>query len=211
MFVRSDSIGSLTGLGRQAMVAYGVTSIIDLRSESEVEKSPNPFAVSNGAGGGPSYLHVPLVDDQTMPMLSELPGMLEGYFLMLERGQRAFSRIFGALAEAEGTAVFHCFAGKDRTGLVAAMLLALVEVEADAIALDYGETDANLAGRYEEWLAAAAPERLDRMRHELQCPPDRILGVLEYLDRRWGGVKGYLLAAGMPGPAITRLRSRLTG
>jgi protein-tyrosine phosphatase len=106
--------------------------------------------------------------------------------------------------------VFHCFAGKDRTGMVAAMLLALAGVPDDAIATDFVETDAQLALKYKEWLAAAAPERRSEMREELHCPPDRILGVLGHLRRRWGGVHGYLEAAGMNPTTIDRVAAKLS-
>jgi protein-tyrosine phosphatase len=205
------------------MVAFGVTTVIDLRSESEVNKSMPPSSLigmgweeglradqlqpSNGAG--PNHLHLPLIDDATMIKLSEAPSMYDRYLMMLEHRQAAFGEIFTALAEAEGTVVFHCFAGKDRTGLVAAMSLSLAGVDVDAIAGDYAETDLQMSSRYEEWLAAASPDKLQEMRDDLRCPPERIVAVLEHLETRWGGAKSYLEAAGLSPTAITRLHSKL--
>ena len=105
--------------------------------------------------------------------------------------------------------VFHCFAGKDRTGLVAAMLLSISGVSDETIAADFAETDAQLALRYQEWLAAAAPDRRSEMREDLRCPPERILGVLDHLRQRWGGVHGYLEAAGMTTTTIDQLSAKL--
>jgi protein-tyrosine phosphatase len=190
------------------MVAYGVTTVIDLRSESEVGTSPSPFATADSAGG-PTYANLPLIDDATMLKLAEASDMYERYLMMLEHRAAAFSEIFSTLARAEGTVVFHCFAGKDRTGMVAAMSLALAGVDIKSIAADYAETDSQMATRYEEWLAAASPDQLEDMRDDLRCPPERIVGVLEHLDERWGGVEGYLEAAGMPPPDISTLRSKL--
>jgi protein-tyrosine phosphatase len=129
--------------------------------------------------------------------------------MMLEHRAAAFSGIFSKLARTEGTVVFHCFAGKDRTGMVAAMTLALARVDIDSIAADYQETDSQMATRYEEWLAAAKPEHVQEMRDDLRCPPERIIGVLEHIDLRWGGVGGYLEAAGMLQGDIAALRSKL--
>ena len=211
MFVRSDNLRSLTAQGQEAMVAYGVTDVIDLRSESEVASSPSPFAALEPFGGpAPTYTHLPLVDDATMRKLAEAPDMFDRYLMMLDRRADAFRRIFTALARMEGAAVFHCFAGKDRTGMVAAMSLSLAGVDVDSIAADYAETDAQMATRYQEWLAAAPPELLDEMRQDLICPPERIVGVLEHLDQRWGGVEGYLEAAGMTAADLSTLRSKLT-
>src|SRR5260370_40717203 len=81
--------------------------------------------------------------------------------LMLERRQAASGTAFEAIGATDEPVLFHCFAGKDRTGLVAALMLSLAGVDPEAIGADYAETDIQLAGRYEEWLAKAttAPPR----------------------------------------------------
>jgi protein tyrosine/serine phosphatase len=220
--IRSDNVASLTPEGRQAMVDYGVTTVIDLRSESEVKGSPGPpfsefQSVSplspQGRGARssmPLHRHLPLIDDATAPVLNQASTMPERYVLMLERRQRGMGAIFDAIASADGPVLFHCFAGKDRTGLVAAMMLSIAGVAPEAIGADFAETDLQLAGRYEEWLAKAAPERLESMRNELRCPPEWILSTLDHVDQKWGGVEGYLEAAGLPSSTIARLRSKLT-
>jgi protein tyrosine/serine phosphatase len=210
VFVRSDHLRSLNAAGQEAVVAYGVTDVIDLRSESEVASSPSPYAtIDPFAGKGPAYAHLPLVDDATMLKLAEAADMYDRYLMMLEHRSDAFRAIFTALARAEGGAVFHCFAGKDRTGMVAAMSLALAGVDVEAISADYAETDSQMATRYAEWLAAAPPEHLEEMRQDLSCPPERMVGVLDYLDKGWGGVAGYLQAAGMAAADVSTLRSKL--
>jgi protein-tyrosine phosphatase len=212
------------------MVAYGVTTVLDLRSESEVATSIGPLALSSlppvrgegrgeglragrplsgPNGGGPTYLHIPLIDDATMLKLAEAPNMFDRYLMMLEHRQAAFGEIFKTLAQSEGTVVFPFFAGKDRTGLVAAMSLALAGVAVDAIAADYAETDSQMAARYEAWLAASTPEKLEEMRDDLRCPPERIIGVLEHLEERWGGAEAYLDAAGLSTADAKHLRSKL--
>jgi protein-tyrosine phosphatase len=211
ILVRSDNLQNLNAAGQDAMVAYGVTTVIDLRSESEVTSSPSPFAKNEpGAAQAPMYTHLALADDATMRRLAEASDMFGRYLMMLEHRPAAFAGIFSTLARTEGTVVFHCFAGKDRTGLVAAMSLALAGVDVDSIAADYAETDSQMAMRYAEWLAAASAEQLEGMRDDLRCPPERIVGVLEHLDKRWGGVEGYLESAGMPPADISTLRSKLT-
>ncbi|HET6311393.1 MAG TPA: tyrosine-protein phosphatase [Candidatus Nitrosotalea sp.] len=205
VLVRSDNIAHLTPAGREALIAYGVTTVIDLRTISEVARVPNAFA----GGGGALYRHRPLIDDSMMVELGAASGMFERYLMMLDGRPEAFRAIFEAVAEAEGGTVFHCFAGKDRTGLVAAMLLSLAGVPDDAIASDFAETDAQLAVSYQEWIAAALPERRGEMREEFHCPPDRILGVLEHLTRKWGGVPAYLEASGVKPESIDRLGAKL--
>jgi protein-tyrosine phosphatase len=222
VMIRSDNVANLTPEGRQAMIDYGVTTVIDLRSESEVKGSPGPpfsefqssSAISpKGRGAGsttPAFLHLPLIDDETAPILNQALTMPERYVLMLERRQRGMGAIFDAIARADGPVLFHCFAGKDRTGLVAAMMLSIAGVDPEAIGADFAETDLQLAGRYEEWLANASPERLQSMREELRCPPGWMLSTLDFVNQKWGGVEGYLEAAGLPSSTIARLQSKLT-
>jgi protein-tyrosine phosphatase len=187
------------------MQAYGVTTVLDLRSPSEVAGDHQV----NVRVGGVEYLHRALVDDANMRKLGEAADMFERYLMMLNKRQEAFCRIFTSVAEAEGGVLFHCFAGKDRTGLVAAMLLALADVPPDHIAADFAETDRRLARQYEAWINEAVPEKRDEMREELRCPPDRILGVLDYLDQQWGGVDSYLEACGMTPANIDRVSAKL--
>ncbi len=162
-----------------------------------------------GDGKQPRYRHLPLIDDSMMVELGSTSGMFERYLMMLDGRPEAFRAIFDALAESDGGIVFHCYAGKDRTGLVAAMLLSIAGVRDEAIATDFAETDAQLAARYLEWIQAAAPERRSEMREEFRCPPERILGVLEHLNSKWGGVAAYLEASGMKPVSIDRLGSKL--
>ncbi len=179
--------------------------MIDLRSVSEVLRSPNPFA----GGTIAKYLHRELIDDANMNEIGESEGMFERYLFVVNSRPQAFRDILTSVAEAEGGVLFHCFAGKDRTGLVAAMLLSLAGVPPEHIAADYGESDRQLAGQYEVWISEAEADKRDAFREELRCPPERILGVLDHIDQKWGGVQGYLETAGVTPANIDRLSARL--
>ena len=179
--------------------------MLDLRSPRELMQSPNPFA----GGSGPTYVHCPLIDDARMNQIGDAGDMFERYLMILTSRSDAFRDVFTLLAGAEDGVLFHCFAGKDRTGLIAAMLLALAGVPPDQIAADYGETDVQLAPQYDRWIGEAEPGRRAAMQEELRCPPERILGVLDHLQRKWGGVEGYLEAAGMEPAGIERLTTKL--
>jgi protein-tyrosine phosphatase len=205
MLIRSDHLGHLTEAGREALVTYGVANVIDLRSASEILRTPNPFA----DGSGPAYVHRELIDDANMRPIGDSQDMFERYLMVLDSRPQAFRDIFDSVAEAEGAVLFHCFAGKDRTGVIAAMLLALAGVPPDHIAADYALTDVRLAKQYEKWTSEAEPERREAFRQELRCPPERILGVLDHLQTKWGGVEAYLEASGMTPPNIDRVSRKL--
>jgi len=206
--IRSDNISSLNSEGVRAMWAYGVNTVIDLRTQSEATKFPSPFAAPDY---GPEYRNLPVIDDALMTRVNETDGIPQRYRLMVDHRQQAFGQIFSALAGIDGPAVVHCYAGKDRTGLVAAMALSLAGVGDDAIAADYAETDVHLAERYAEWLASASPQRLASMRDELRCQPEWMLDLLAHIDRNWGGVAQYLEAGGLQPSELVRLKAKLTG
>lgn len=211
--VRSDDVGHLTADGREAMAAYGVTTVIDLRAASERNGTFDPrFPRPNGENvraPGVDYLHRALLDDAALNSLDDASGMYERYLIMLTTRQDAFRDIFTAIAGAQGGVLFHCFAGKDRTGLVAGLLLDLAGVSPDDIAADFGETDVQLKDQYERWISEAAPEKRQELRDDLRCPPDRMLGVLDFVETRWGGVASYLEASGLAPEDIDRLAVRL--
>ena len=190
------------------MWQYGVNTVIDLRTQTEATKFPSPFAAPDY---GPEYRNLPVIDDAFMARVNETDGIPQRYRLMVDHRQQAFGQIFSALAGIDGPAVVHCYAGKDRTGLVAAMALSLAGVDDDAIAADYAETDVQLAERYAEWLASASPERLASMRDELRCRPEWMLDLLAHIDQTWGGVPQYLEAGGLQPSELVKLKSKLAG
>jgi protein-tyrosine phosphatase len=124
-----------------------------------------------------------------------------------------FARAVTAIGDArEGPAVVHCAAGKDRTGLVAALVLRLAGVRADAIAADYALSEERWAPFVAKWIGAAETERERARRQRLSvCPPEAVTEVLEELERRHGSVRRYLLAAGASEEALDRVRARLRG
>ena len=111
----------------------------------------------------------------------------------------------------EGAVLVHCAAGKDRTGLISALLLGLVGVPAETIAADYALTAELLRPRDQEWLEHGPGERAEREAILARYAPtaEVMLEVLHQLDRRHGGVERYLLEAGVAPADLDRLRDRL--
>jgi hypothetical protein len=129
--VRSDSLDQLTGAGWSSLVDYGIRTIVDLR---------NPYERSALAPGPVASRHVPLDDVEDRAFWDrwddEPPPLYYGPFL--ERKPDRVAAVVAAVAAAPpGGVVFHCGGGRDRTGLVALLLLALAGVEHEAIVRDY--------------------------------------------------------------------------
>jgi protein-tyrosine phosphatase len=209
--VRSDSPGALTEAGRAALADYGVRAIVDLRLLDELADRPNPFA--EPGDHGIAYTNVSFVD----PAAGFPPDTLtlaENYLWMLDRFRGFVAQALAAIARApEGVVVIHCAAGKDRTGLISALLLGLVDVPAETIATDYAMTAELLRSREEEWLENGPGERAEREAMVARYAPtaEVMLAVLEGLTERFGGVEPYLLAIGLGRDDLDRLRDRLLG
>ena len=206
--VRADNLESLTAAGRAALVAYGVRSIIDLRRPHEVELAPNPFA-----GGGPqgiAYANVSFGDPAVAPPTGK--SLADRYQRALVLFPHRIIAIMQAIAYApQGGVVLHCNGGKDRTGLIAALLLELVGVARATIGADYALSAACLRSSDEDGLARGAGEQAERERQLVAEEPraEVMQAVLAYLDERYRGTERYLREAGATVEDILRLRERL--
>lgn len=208
-FVRGDTLCKLSESGRGSLLDYGIRTIVDLRSDIEVEGEPNPFA---NVPEPVMYVHRPLNDPQIDEAMRSMPTGAERYVAMVEAGRARIAAIFRAMAEAEeGGILFHCFGGRDRTGIVAALLLRLVGVPEEVIVADYEVTDERRRPAYEEWLARAEQEDRDRFLRVLAERGEPIAATLEHVDSRYGGPSGYLRSGGVTDLQIARLRRRLLG
>jgi protein-tyrosine phosphatase len=208
--VRSDSPAALTEAGRAALAGYGVQAVVDLRLPAELADHPNPFA--EPGDHGVAYTNVSFIDPAAAPP-DAATSLAEDYLQMLDRYRSGVAEAMAAIAAApDGAVVVHCAAGKDRTGLIAALLLGLVDVPAATIAADYAMTAELLRPRERQWLdAVPAEERAEREAMLARYAPtaEVMLEVLAGLDERFGGVEAYLLAAGVSPAELDRLRDRL--
>ncbi len=112
----------------------------------------------------------------------------------------------------EGGVLVHCAAGKDRTGILVAVVLAVLGAPSTAIVDDYAETEARLAPYFAEELASIDdPERREQVASRQRSSPKTMARLLEHLDLRHGGGPAYVKDRGMTDADISRLAERLTG
>ena len=207
--VRSDSPAALTEAGRAALAGYGVRAIIDLRLPAELADHPNPFA--EPGDHGIAYTNVSFIDPAA-GFPPDTMSLAENYLWMLDRFSGFLAQVMAAIANApEGGVMVHCAAGKDRTGLISALLLGLAGVPADTIAADYAMTTELLWPRDQAWLENGPGERAEREAMLARFAPttEVMVEVLERLTERFGGVEAYLLKTGLGRDDLDRLRDRI--
>jgi protein tyrosine/serine phosphatase len=205
--IRSDSPSLLTRVGQEALEAHGIRTAIDLRFPHELEAAPNPFS---DPAHPIAYVHVSLIDPDDQAVPGET--MAQEYVRWIDRFASPIGRIIAAVARAEaGGVLIHCAGGRDRTGVTAALLLALVGVPADTVANDYALSSGYLRPRDEGYLANGPGTReqreADLARSETRA--EVMHEVLDHLEARHGGVEAYLLAAGVGPDDLERIRARL--
>jgi protein-tyrosine phosphatase len=213
--VRADNVRALTEAGWDALVAYGIRRVIDLRLQKELDE--------DGVGEAPvEVVHISVLGDFDGETLAYYDAKLDeatepasylawSYGDFLERYHRSFALAVEAIADApKGGVLIHCVGGKDRTGLITALVLRDAGVAIPDIAADYAKSEANLAPRHAAWLAAAPDEAaVHRLRILLPTPASAMAEVLETVEARHGSVAGYLQAGGVSAEALERLRGRL--
>jgi len=213
--VRTDNLSRLTPDGQAALVEYGVRTIIDLRDPSELAMEPHAFLTPSDQVSAPAYYNLPLIrfDDLGWQAATQTLTSTPSYYCStLDYFKPQVAAIMRAVAATdEGSVLIHCHAGKDRTGLVVALLLAVAGVDSALIAQDYALSNHYLQPWYEQMLAQHAddPERQKQMRADFNAQPQFMLDVLAHLDTRYGGIRAYLLAVGLAELEIEQIRARL--
>ena len=206
VLIRAGALDKVTPKGEQQLVAYGMKTIVDLRDEFEVRDYPDVFAQNSSV----QYHHKPLSphsfsDDLTYSRLDEMYRVLLG-------GLKANIRAIAAvIADAEPGIVFHCYAGKDRTGVVAALLLGVAGVSNSLIAEDYAATSHHIAHLVAQWREYAVEHGQDMERFACDVGADAVtmLNTLDDLKQRYGGVPDYLRDCGVTDGQLARLRTLL--
>lgn len=211
--IRSDSLYHLTSGGQAALRDYGVRTIIDLRSPHELEKYVNPFATQQEIEGMPRYLNLPLVDRETAAAGDAAESMQADYCIILDRTKESMASVVNAVASniENGAVLVHCAGGKDRTGIIVALLLSVAGVPRDTIVEDYALSEILLEPPHSIWLEKQSQTK----GHPIERPlwmlsrPETMQATLDYLDREYGGVADYLQSAGVTPSTIAQIRKHL--
>jgi len=210
--VRSDILARLTRGGQTALLDYGIRTIIDLREPDQVNAEPSIFMAQGDNPALPLYRNLPM--ETREPAVSALIGAAKDratvYQIVLEHYPGLIAEIIRAIATArEGGILIHCHAGKDRTGMVVALLLGLVGVPHDVIAADYAESQVCLWPLWEEIVAKVGSE--DKADFWLKPTATAAImdSLLVHLDHRYGGVAAYLRAIGLTEAELCQVRGRL--
>ncbi|MGL4830988.1 MAG: tyrosine-protein phosphatase [Propionibacteriaceae bacterium] len=190
-----------------ALDASGISCIIDLRLGDEYDSE----LVTKQH---PGYLNVPIISDDGADHigLPESQGLM--YSLMLDTCAHSFVRVLHAIIAApSGGVIVHCTAGKDRTGLVIALVLGALGARDDDIADDYTLTRQNFLPYHDAWIESIDDDPVFKQylkTHDTNAPREAMVAALAHLDSHYGGIVAYLDQHGFGTADCDALRARLT-
>jgi protein-tyrosine phosphatase len=209
---RSDSLHRLTDADLEMADELGLRTIIDLRSTAEVD-SHGRFAHADDM----AFHHLPFFEADSLPFKplerdDPEPPPGTDYFAMATNARTSIATAVRVIAEGDYAIVFHCAAGKDRTGIVAALVLSCLGVPDESIATDYHLSERALVSTL-AWAEANAPEVVDDLTSipgwALRAPMPVMHAFLDILRERHGSIDGYLTDAGVEHSTLDTLRARL--
>lgn len=233
VYYRADNLGRLSDGGREALIALGVGTVVDLRTVGEIREYPNPLREDPRV-----EFHVLDLVADSHEIISRGDTIVTGdpeerrpdgtfvdpvgrlvliYSTILDHQKETLRRIMEVLAGDSDApdapaAIFHCVAGQDRTGIVAALLLSIAGVDERTIVFDYAATAYYNSRRYRlengrGWwgMTLETPEEYGAQ----FCPAGAMQGTLEWLKDRYGGAVDYLRAIGVTEQVLQRIRRRL--
>lgn len=216
---RSDGLSNLTAAEWDILKDHGIRTVVDLRSLAETRTQPD--AVPEGI----DYFHCPVQKEEFKPESfvedaaenALLKSLSDGYLSMVKQTPELFCAALGTVIRGleHGAVLFHCSAGKDRTGVTAAALLYLLGVGDEDIIADYQVSNTYNRKGINRWMLQMAEARgshigipMDKVKELLGSDP----AIMELLLDCFRELKleEYLLAHGLIGEDLNLLRKEMT-
>lgn len=205
-FYRSDALHRLSEDDLSWMEEKKITYVLDLRSRSEVEQAPDRIRENF------TYYSIPMSDrmNDSQEALAIPERLSDLYITILNTHQEEIKEVMERIAERNGEpVVFHCAVGKDRTGVIAMLLLRLAGVSEEIVIADYSVSAENMKSVFEEQRKILKERGIEISDVLLSSPKEEMEITLDYLDSTWGNAEMYLKECGVNAEDLERLKKIL--
>ena len=207
---RSAALRHLTPAAISELASHGIELVIDLREASEIEQEPDELPPHTR-----TYVNIPLYQGD-IPQAANIRDVYSD--LLLKQGHQLALVLHTIGTNLHRNTLFHCRIGKDRTGLIAALLLELGGVDRATIAGDYAASQTQLNPEYLETKLAEInadyahdPLLAEQARTlHLAAPQEAISSALETVATHFGSVAEFLGHHGVPEPVVRELAQQFT-
>jgi len=200
-FLRSDDLYDLSLRDKKFLEDYGLKTIIDLRSSEELKHRPSPYLNHPHV----NYHNVSLFENASPLVIDTLPmdALKSMYIEMMLSRQDRIKEVLTLIANAkEGTILFHCAAGKDRTGVISMLLLGLVKVPNRDIVSNYEVSFTNLRR------SPYFKQRKDNITHLMYSNNSYMEETLEYIRDHYQTIESYIRSIGCDDELISKIKQR---
>jgi protein-tyrosine phosphatase len=227
VLLRADNLQSLSAEDvRRLIEEEALEVVLDLRTDTEVEREgPGPITAAPGVriehrslypdSGGNTDLDAaakPWGREDREALPDETP-IVQAYMSYLQRRPDSVVASVRTIARADGAALVHCAAGKDRTGVVVALVLDASGVDREAIMSDYLATEERIHAIFDRLLSS--PTYREELKDDYPMSHAPVAQTMERLfalvDERFGGSAEWLTAHGLGDADLERLRRRVAG
>lgn len=196
-FIRSNLPVSLNKENIEVLLKNNIKTVIDLRSDEEVQKKNSIFFNNIYF----NYYHIKINGNGRIPNKPE--DVLASYVEMIE-GKEEIRKIFSILAKNTAGVIYYCNAGKDRTGVISALILKLLGVNDKDIIDDYVVSGVFLHKMLNEF---ASNSSIKNIKEIITPRADIIIRLLDYIDDTYCGVEKYLESCGITEPEIKNIKA----
>lgn len=208
--LRSDSLHAISFAGVESLLNMGLKTVIDLRHPEEVAEEPNLLFKNKDIEYHNISLFPHIYPTPQQKLKEDL--LLEIYLDTLRERASVFAQVIKMISIApEGGVLFHCSAGKDRTGMVAALVLSAVGASRDVILEDYALTSQLIQPRLNQIIETAKQKGMDLhvLRSLMGSEKKTMESALDYLEREYGSTLMYLANFGTSEGVLEDLKKRL--
>ena len=195
--IRSDAANHPSEKDIEYLKNSGITTIIDTRSSNEKERKPHGLSSVDGF----DYFDIPIVEGSGVPESAE--AIPESYYKIAH--DENISKVFKAIAYAKGGVMFGCTAGKDRTGVISALILWLCGVRKSDIVYDYMRTKENNKERFE-----LVHQRFPEVDMDLVIPNENnMISFMRMIEESYCSIGKYFSAIGVDDSEQKSIKKRL--
>lgn len=197
VFWRSDVPSQPSADDIEKLISANITTVIDMRTVSEVAKSPDMLSETAGF----EYFHFPINEGSGVPESLEAVPLSYMDIATAEN----MPKVMKVIAKSEGGVLFHCTAGKDRTGVVAAIILLLCGVDRETIVNDYV-----ISREYNHKRLAAFLEAHPEVDRDIVLANEKSMnGFIDLFTVRFGTVGNYFEALGLSAQYAEKIKIKL--
>ena len=195
-FYRSDLPKNMDDEEIEKILKLNISTVIDLRTEEEVNRKPNSLNIKNI-----DYYNVSLLGDKCPEFEKDIP---IGYMNILSNNE-TMRKTFKIILDAKGSVLFNCTAGKDRTGMVAMLLLKLADVYDEDILVDYQISYTYL----KEDIRKMHKDNPDLPAFLGESKMEYMEETLEMFNNKYGNIIDYFTNLGFSLDEILKIKSKL--